>query len=79
MPRRDYQHAQPGQLYASEWPEWHVDCATSGCDEHECPAGLGEAMTLREAERMAHKNLDGWVRRGGLWYCPKHAAEARPQ
>jgi hypothetical protein len=78
MPRRTYHNTRKGQLFASEWPEWHVDCAAEGCGEHLLVAALGEAMTAREAEKCL-KSRDtpdeskGWTRRGGLWYCPDHS------
>jgi hypothetical protein len=55
-----------------EWPEWHVDCAQEGCEESILVAGLGEAYTVREAEKAARiaSDLHGWKRAGGLWYCP---------
>lgn len=75
MPRRNYNQARPGQVYASEWPEWHVDCAEPGCEESVVVAGCGEAYTARAAEQQAAGNAecDGWRKRGGLWYCPRHA------
>ncbi len=72
MPRRNYSTAKRGQVYASEWPEWHVDCAAEDCEEHALVAELGEAFTIAQAE--AHKaELHGWEKRKGLWYCPRHA------
>ena len=76
MPRRSCRQALPGQLYAIEWPEWHVDCAAQGCNESTTIAGLGEAMDLKEAEKMAttaNRYLKGWTKIKGLWHCPKHA------
>lgn len=77
MPRRSYQTTQRGKPFASEWPEWHVECARTGCDAHQVVAGIGECMTAREAEREAGKVLPtlGWVRSKGLWYCQKCAVE----
>jgi hypothetical protein len=72
MPRRSYHRASRGQVYASEWPEWHVDCAHPGCEAHALVAGLGEVTTIREAERRADE-LGDWRKRRGLWYCPDHA------
>ena len=73
--RRNYHTAKPGQVYASEWPEWHVDCASEGCREHTLVAGLGEAYTIAEAEKSARTNREcaGWHKIKGLWYCPCHA------
>lgn len=65
MPRRNFQTAKKGQVYAVEWPEWHVDCAEPNCEAH----------ALAEAEETSKKSRDceGWVKRKGLWYCPQHA------
>jgi hypothetical protein len=77
MPRRTYHRSRPGELYASEWPEWHVDCAAEGCTANMVAAGLGECMTLREARKslVSAAPLEGWTIRRGLAYCPLHAAE----
>jgi hypothetical protein len=82
MPRRNYRTAKAGQLYAAEWPEWHVNCARGGCEAHALVAGIGEAYTAVEAEKLARSNdageLNGWKRIKGLWYCPDHVKEDRP-
>jgi hypothetical protein len=77
MARRSFEKAIPGQIYAIEWPEWHVDCGKPGCDTSTLVVGLGEALTLKEAEK-AIKNasnswLEGWRRVGDLWFCPAHS------
>lgn len=43
MSRRTIQQCEKGELYAIEWPEWHVDCAHEDCEESVCVSGLGEA------------------------------------
>jgi len=76
MPRRQRKDVEPGQLYAVEWPEWHVQCRQKGCDETYLTAETGVAMTLREAERVMRDRAskDGWDYRKGFWYCPAHAS-----
>jgi hypothetical protein len=81
MPRRNYQQARKGQVYAVEWPEWHVECAEEGCDSHALVAGVGECMTAAQAESEAIRgfgDIKGWERRDGLWYCPQHARGVSP-
>lgn len=77
MSRRDYAKTPRGKLYSVEWPEWHVECAHEGCGEMTQVTTMGEATTLREAEKIARNTDksqmdDGWKNRGGLWYCPVH-------
>lgn len=78
MGRRTYRTAKSGQVYASEWPEWHVDCAEPGCKAHVTIAALGEAFTIKEAEKEAkgNKDCEGWKKIRGLWYCPAHTDHA---
>lgn len=77
MSRRNFHQAAKGQLYAVEWPEWHVECAASGCDETALVAETGRCSTLREATVRSHRRdcdaLHDWKNRKGFWYCPKHA------
>lgn len=80
MARRGYHNTPKGKLYASEWPEWHVECGHPGCEESALVAGLGEAMTLKDAEKEARERaskefyeLNGWSKSKGFWYCPKHS------
>ena len=77
MMRRNFIHAKPGQVFATEWPEWHVDCAFVGCWERVQIAELGQAMTIKEAEKEMKKMPDcqGWRKINKFWYCPKHAEE----
>ena len=74
MARRNFNTAKKGQVYASEWPEWHIDCAHADCEEQETVAGLGEAYTIKEAEKSAEKHArkTNWKKFGKLWFCPKH-------
>lgn len=73
MARRSRKNAERGQLYAAEWPEWHVDCAHEGCQEHQLAVDLGEAYTLREATALWREDTNGWTCRAGRWFCPAHS------
>lgn len=78
MPRRTWRHVKKGQLYAVEWPEWHVDCAVEDCDESLLVCPLGEQGTARDAESVMKRketedDSSGWKKVKGLWYCPVHA------
>lgn len=77
MARRSYSKAVPGQLYAVEWPEWHIECPL--CDARAFIVPMGEASTLKQAESVMASNGgeegQGWVKRNGLWQCPKHTGE----
>lgn len=72
MSRRQHKDAEPGQPFSSEWPEFHVECADEFCDEAILMTGQGEAFTVREAEKKFRKDTQGWVKRNGRWFCPKH-------
>lgn len=77
MPRRTHRQAKRGQLFASEWPEWHVNCAVEDCNETLLVSALGECMTLKEAEKairskQTEDDSKGWRYSKGLWYCPQH-------
>ena len=80
MPRRSFHQARQGQVYAIDWPEWHVQCAD--CEEHCHISSIGECSTAREAERLLRENdvedssaSGHWKKKNGLWYCPIHAKE----
>lgn len=75
--RRTYYKAAKGQIYATEWIEWHLDCADPLCEEHTLAAELGSYSHLSKAEKETREQLNrrGWVKRKGLWYCPNHAKE----
>ena len=82
MPRRSIETAKPGQLYAVEWPEWHVHCAVRGCKETALVAPSGECITVDDAERRAKRDRDntnleigGWKKIKGLWHCEHHAKD----
>lgn len=79
MPRRNYQTAKKGQVYAIEWPEWHVECAHPKCHASSFVAGLGEAFTVAEADKEAltEPEMKHWKKINGLWYCPIHAEQKR--
>lgn len=72
--RRQHKDVIPGQVYCVDWPEWHVECATPGCDECDLLAPSGEAFTVKDAERQYKKNTENmvkkWRKKNGLWYCP---------
>jgi hypothetical protein len=73
MAHKLYHRAHKGEVYCAVWLEWHVDCAVEDCKEHLLVSPLGEAETLREAEKQgANDGRHGWKKIGGLWYCPKH-------
>lgn len=82
MARRDHSRAEKGQIFAVEWPEWHVDCTVPACRELAMLCATGEAMDIREAERKALRNAaaagdaEGWRRKKGCGICPSHASEA---
>jgi hypothetical protein len=73
MPRRHHGNVDRGEVYCSEWPEWHVDCAVEHCQDHVCLAGPGECWKWQEAESKFHEDgTDGWTKHKGRWYCPAH-------
>ena len=75
MPYRVYDRAVRGQVYASVWLEWHVDCGYLDCSCHATVAALGDAETIKQAEKCAEDEDDckGWRKVKGYWYCPEHA------
>ena len=79
MARRSYQQAADGQVYAVEWPEWHVTCAAADCEVTCHVSACGECMTAREADaRLKRGDVEDcavqgrWHKSHGLWYCPIH-------
>lgn len=80
MPRRSYNKAIKGQVFASEWPQWHIECAVDECEEMLLVAAQGEAFTTKEAEKKLkeHDTEDeskDWTLYKGLWYCPNHRVD----
>lgn len=74
MPRRTFRQVEKGQCYCVEWPEWHVDCAGTDCENSHLLAPLGEASTAAEAHERGKRDVeagkaDGWIVRNGRWYC----------
>jgi len=72
MPRRHFGKAREGQPYAIEWPEWMVECGDLSCNQEVLLGKLGQAHTIKEAEKLARDNAPGWKKRKGFWYCPNH-------
>jgi hypothetical protein len=75
---RTHRTADKGQVYASLWVEFHVDCAADGCDSHLLVAELGYVNDVGAAEKLLRQHetgddSEGWVCRKKRWYCPKCA------
>lgn len=78
MPRRSWNRAARGQVFAVEWPEWFVECAV--CWERAFLVPTGEARTAREAEAKLRRSetqddTRGWRKVQGLWRCGQHEQE----
>ena len=77
MARRDITRTQRGHPFAVEWPEYHVDCRALECPERALMTATGVAMNWRKAEQYVREHGfeeggEGWLKRGGFWYCPQH-------
>lgn len=70
--------AEPGEMYAIDWPEWFVTCGQGDCGASELACPTGEATTLRDAMKQAREADNngchkGWEYARRKWWCPEHA------
>lgn len=69
-------NAIQGKVFCVPMLEWHVHCASPGCDNLALVVSATEADTAKEANRLAkinyEGNLENWKEISGLWYCPIH-------